>query len=264
MLAHDVNGVHVGELHLIFDRLNDPSRLCGCGVPVAECEFWAPTWQRVLDSGAVGSLDEALALYDGTARFRAAVRASEAERARFGKLMAAIYAAIAIESGNRLIVDSSKHPMYFRAVQSETQLAVFHLVRDPRGVAYSWSIAKPDPDKPGGKMEKRSPVVVALEWLAINGLAEVVTRSSDIAIRKRLEQLVDEGLEPTIRSLKLSPLESSTPFSHTVAGNPLRHDAQPKTLTSDDRWIHQMARSDRLVVSAIATPLLHRMGYSYG
>ena len=172
MLAQELNGVHVGELHLLFDRLKDPTRLCGCGAPVVDCEFWAPTWQRVLDTNVVKSLDDALELYDRAARFSSAIRTEESERARFARLMAAVYDAISTESGNQLIVDSSKHPMYFRAVQGETDLSVLHLVRDPRGVAYSWSIAKPDPDKADGKMVKRSPAVVAGEWLVINYLAD--------------------------------------------------------------------------------------------
>ena len=54
-----------------------------------------------------------------------------------------------LESGADLVVDSSKDTMH-ASVMCTTEaisLTMAHLVRDPRGCAYSWSNAKPDPGR---------------------------------------------------------------------------------------------------------------------
>jgi hypothetical protein len=49
--------------------------------------------------------------------------------------------------------------------------------------------------------------------------------------------------------------------SHTVSGNPSRFEAGRTRIARDDRWQDSMPRGERLLTTALTSPLLHRYGY---
>ena len=140
-----------GEVRYLWQRGLKEGRLCGCGLPVREC----PVWSRVL--AEAGQLDDPervdgiVAMLQRTGRIRnlpavlagsvvsrldpAEAHALAPARAALGDL----YAAIASVTGCRVIVDSSKLPAYANVLAATPgiDLRVVHLVRDPRGAAYS-------------------------------------------------------------------------------------------------------------------------------
>ena len=138
----------VGELPDVWQALRT-NELCGCGKPFASCPFWCAVgdeafggWetvdvQEVLYEQArytrhrripqllLGSRDHS---YDGN--FRAYCQ-------RLGQL----YRAIREVSGCQVIVDSTKSPPFAMLLRNVPgiELRVAHLVRDSRGVAFSWT-----------------------------------------------------------------------------------------------------------------------------
>ena len=49
--------------------------------------------------------------------------------------------------------------------------------------------------------------------------------------------------------------------SHTVMGNPNRHTEVESTLRVDSRWVDKLGRRDRVMTTALGSPLMLRYGY---
>ena len=84
------------------------------------------------------------------------------EHLRYGRQTLAIYSAIQRVSGRSVIVDSSKSPVRAVALSRVLgpDLRLLHLVRDPRGVA--WSLLKPYVARRRGRRPARHPVAAGL------------------------------------------------------------------------------------------------------
>ena len=88
-----------------------------------------------------------------------------------------MYRAVLDVSGCALVVDSSKLPSYGFVLGQVPDLDVrfVHLVRDPRGAAYSWSRPKAQPDSEDG-MQRMSVLKSSSLWLAWNASAPALLR----------------------------------------------------------------------------------------
>ena len=119
--------VAVGELYYLWDRGLVQNRLCGCGVPFGDCRFWQDVLQRA-------RIDErtarrGLELRDATARTRHAVKSAAAEQvAEFRALLGRLYEAVAEAAGARLVVDSSKVPMYGRVLDGVSSVEMYPIL----------------------------------------------------------------------------------------------------------------------------------------
>lgn len=258
-LAANTGGVHVGELHLLWDRIAT-NRMCGCGELVAECPFWSAIWADIHGAGLLERPEDGVALWRSVVRMRRAFlgRSDAADRERFRTLTDALYAAVSEATGRKVIIDSSKHPGYFAVLSSGANApSIVHVVRDARAVAYSWSVPKADADQPGGAMAVRSLQSVAGEWMGINALSTLITRRHPNAVRARYEDVARYGVGRMITTLGLPESSDETErWPHVVAGNPIRNDAARKQLVLDTRWTTAMARPRRLAVTAATSPFL--------
>jgi hypothetical protein len=185
-----------------------------------------------------------------------------------------LYAAIETVAGCSIIVDSSKLPSYgFVLGQvSNIDVRVVHLVRDPRGTAYSWSKSKAREDD-DGDMQRMSVVKSSALWLAWNAAAPALFRGRSMLVR--YEDLVADP-RPVVDSILafaghdaggapfLDERTVSLGTSHTVAGNPDRLRAGPVQVRLDQAWTREMARPQRALVTAMTTPLLGRYDYPLG
>lgn len=181
-----------------------------------------------------------------------------------------MYEAIGEISAASIIVDSSKNPAdaYALSMFTDLDIRILHVVRDPRGVAYSWSQKKPN-------MVTWGPLTAATRWVAWNAALDHLVRPT---MEKGYELLryEDFAVAPaaTVRRIcefagaenAQLPFESERRVylgpSHVAAGNPDRVSAGVVQIDPDERWRSSMARSRRLGVSLVAGPLLHRYGYS--
>ena len=274
-----------GELNFIWKHALIENRLCGCGRPSGECEFWGPVFD-----GEFGGQSEELARemmrlqYSGARTRHIPLMLTEGGRqkirTRLGKFLdntGRLYRAVQSTSESRVIVDTSKEPAYGYALGMVpgVDLRVLHLVRDPRAAAYSWAKKKPQPDSAEREfMHQKTPTQSAVLWDAWNASIEALWRDTPKRyLRLRYEDFVAEPRRSFEGILKLTGEEDAElplvgerdvklGISHTVSGNPNRFDTGTIELRQDRAWQKQMKPRDRALVTALTLPLLARYHYS--
>lgn len=284
-LLGEVPGVAaLGEVvHLPTRGLVEGER-CACGEPLASCPTWSEIGRRAfggweaVDGRAWQALQARvdrnrhipLLAVPASARFRADL-ADHVDR------LERLYRAAAEVTGARVLVDSSKHVSTAFALRHlrTVDVHLVHLVRDSRGVAYSWTkeVARPETTD-GRPMPRYSPASAAAWWDAFNLGHLALAAAGAVPRRLRYEDLVaDPGpalravLAPTGLPLEegwdafLSPEGADLGASHSVAGNPMRFRVGTVPLRRDDGWRSGLRASDRRVVTALTAPLL--LAYRY-
>ncbi len=293
-LLNEVPGmVGVGETVHLWERGVANRERCGCGAPFDECPRWSAIGAEAFGGWDNLDVDRVIDLrwrHDRTRRMpwiAAAYRTGEldVEASRYRSyLRRALVAAAAVatdEDPGRfcgrppILVETSKHlsTAALLGLDDHLDLRVVHLIRDPRGVAYSWTrqVARPETD--GELMPRYRPARTAGRWVTDNlGFDALASRVP--TLRLRYEDVVAEpeaalativafaGLDPSDRLgfLDGDTATLSTPL-HSVAGNPLRFGGDTITIRADERWRTGLAPAQRRLVSAITAPALVRYGY---
>ncbi|MDQ6848379.1 MAG: sulfotransferase [Candidatus Dormibacteraeota bacterium] len=277
-----------GEVRFLWQRGLIENRLCGCGIPVAECPVWTAVLATAARGGAAIDPQAMVGRLGDTGRIRHLprmvsgrllpgldpTRGPAAAPAR--EALAALYPAIAEVTSSRVIVDSSKLPAYANllAATPGIDLRVVHLVRDPRGAAHSWASRKALTDGASRPhMENLGPAKSSMLWDVWNVAAGVLfdTRSHSY-LRLRYEDFVADPAAALARILAMAgtdPAQTPTMMggtihlnsNHSVAGNPDRLRNGIVHLRADTRWLTDMPRRDRRLVAVTTAPLLLRYGY---
>jgi hypothetical protein len=271
----------VGELRYLWQRGVVEHRLCGCGKPLTDCPLWQTILHKTFDGDVPANIDDAIDAVDwiGSAANLPSILRRPSSIPPIGDLpllLSRLYRAVAEITGAHTIIDSSKPPTYGWLVGTlpGIELSVIHLVRDPRGTAFSWLHPKAAVDRPtGGVMPRKPPWKSTLNWGVWNMATELLFRGRpDRLLRVRYEDLVAEP-EATLASVlaflghaehSLDALDGRSfrrSVSHTVAGNPSRLTNEPTTLRRDLAWEAELPTTSRRVVTALAAPLLHHYGY---
>jgi hypothetical protein len=275
-----------GELYYVWQRGLIENRLCGCGVRFSECDFWQTVLERAF--GGPGGVDAR----DMARRLRHDIRVRRLPRmllarggrsqtgfdlVRYGPAVASLYRTIQSATGARVIVDSSKFPGYGFLLGRIPGLdvRVVHLVRDPRGAAYSWIRRKVQPDRQSfGYMQQRTGPVTAFMWNVNNLVAESLWRGDPGRyLRIRYEDFIRQPRGTVERVLGMLGEESAAlPFrgerrvelgaNHTFSGNPDRLSAGVIDVRGDEEWLSRMAWRDKAMITALTWPLLRRYGYA--
>jgi hypothetical protein len=277
--------VSLGEVREVWQRGVVENRPCGCGLPFSECPFWTAVgdvafggWQAVDLREALHlrySLDRpwsvpVLAAPPGAGLMRRPLR-------RYAALLHRLYAAIRDVSGAQAVVDSSKlpsHAMILRRVPG-VDLSLVHLVRDSRGVAYSWQkhvrnrVTAGEPKY----LEKYDPFSASVRYDLYNGLTRLVGRLGVPYLLLRYEDFVASpkesigrilshaGLSPSVDLSFVRDREVSLSPNHTVDGNPMRFSVGSVGLRVDDEWVRSMPSRDRFWVTTLTAPMLRGYGY---
>ncbi len=280
--------VSAGEVRFLWERGIVQNRLCGCGAAFADCAFWA----EVLDLALGPGTDDArrtLAVrvhrqLEARTRMLTLPRHLLAGRHRASgpdaltDIVGSVYAAIAAVSRAEVVVDSSKLPTYaaLLAGSDRIDLQVAHLVRDPRAAAYSWRRRKIQPDLGAtALMERRGAGKSAVLWSVWNRSLESMCRSRGVTYtrmgyedfvadpRRQVQTLLASfDLPPTlVEGIFADDHTVSLTTSHTVAGNPSRHQHGLVPLVADDEWRSGMRGHDRRAVTALTWPTMQRYGY---
>lgn len=284
MLGQIDGAVSVGETRDVFQRGWVENRLCGCGARFRECAFW-------LDVGdeAFGGWDAANAERLAALRYRVErpwllpvlvvprLWPSYARRqARYLDALERLFQAIASVSGASVVIDSSKIPTYallLRRIRG-FKLSVVHLVRDSRGVIYSWrkEVRRLDAESAPDTMLRYGTVAGSIRYLVYNWLTRLLSLFGLPYHRVRYETLIKQPAT-TIRDiarrthLDADPLRfvdgdtATLAATHTVDGNPMRLVAGPVHLRIDDAWRNRLNRKDTMVVTLLTLPLLRAYGY---
>ena len=276
----------VGELVHLWQRGVLDDETCGCGNPFSRCPFWQEVGDRAF-AGWPASLARrmvelqprvdrtrhvpalALGVHPGTRR---------TDLMEYVTTFVRLYQAISDATGGAVLIDSSKHPSLAFCLWTDHRLdlRIVHVVRDSRGVGYSWTkeVRRPESAEGAALMTRYSPARSALLWgghnacfvlLAALGAPSHLVRYEDFvsdpartstALACFADVPVGSGSLDFIdgRSVRLSP-------SHTVAGNPMRFRNGDVVLRQDDDWRTQLPRKDRWSITALTAPLLLRYGY---
>jgi hypothetical protein len=289
VLAQVGGCVAVGELvHLVQRGLLDDER-CGCGAAFSACPFWSevgvaafgPAGWAAVDAADVRRRQQDL---DRNRRIPAMALPRwgrrSAETAELGAWFGRVYAAVADVSGASVVVDSSKHAStaFLLRRAPGVDLRVVHLVRDSRGVAYSWAkrVQRPEVAGAPAEMPRYGAGRSAAKWLSYNSLFHLLAATGVPTLPLRYEQLVADprtalesvlglaGLDVTAERFgfvdQSGPAVDLAP-SHSVAGNPMRFRSGRLGLVLDEEWRERMPAGSRSVVTAITAPLLTSYGY---
>jgi hypothetical protein len=215
-----------------------------------------------------------------------------------------LYRAVAEVSGARVLIDSSKQASLAgclrwaapgataagasaagSAPRGGIDLRVLHVVRDSRGVAYSWTkkVRRPEAVAGGEEfMAQWSPAKAAAYWNAENGAFALFARRGVPTMLVRYEEFLRAPIESLRRIAEFAGLpgdDTALAFlaeaddggvtarlsaNHTASGNPMRFQTGPVLLRRDEEWRTRLEPRDRRRVTALTYPLLRRYGYLAG
>jgi UDP-N-acetylglucosamine transferase subunit ALG13 len=275
----------LGEVVHLWERGLTENQRCGCGKPFAKCPFWTHVGLHAF--GGWASVDRAAALADRrdvvrTRHIGALLTGLESPARRLRRLrlvrrLDALYEAAAIESDAQVLVDSSKHPAWAFALRSSrADIRCVLVVRDPRGVAYSWgkAVVRPEITDREQLMPRYRPAVAAAQWAMYDLLFRLLRLARVPTHVVRYEDLVDDPRRTVAGVLRFAgmPVDESSlaalrpgsvtlDVDHTVAGNPMRFTTGEVPLRRDEEWRDRMPKRARAVVSAVTAPLRARYGY---
>jgi hypothetical protein len=294
-IMHELPGVcGLGEVAAVWRNGVRENRLCGCGSAFSDCPLWSEIGERAFGGWSGVDLDRVRSLHDALGRLRhiprlAAPTLPAPWRARVAEYVGyytRIYAAAAATTGARTVIDSSKHAALAFCLRwaDGIDLRVLHLVRDPRGVAHSWTRRVPDPESGGTVPVPRYPVArCTLSWNAHNAafglLARVGGRAGQpaggrLVHRMRYEDFLADtpgavgalaGLAGVDRAgADLSHLGGrhvELGAFHSVSGNRMRFHTGRTALDVDDAWRTALPARLRGLVGVLCAPLLVAYGY---
>ncbi|MGH9246792.1 MAG: sulfotransferase [Acidimicrobiales bacterium] len=288
--------VNVGELIELFRWVAPHNERCGCGQTFSSCPFWQAVGERAYGGWSPETVERIVVLQRRVARQRRLPQllAHPHTGERFARDLAAyhdvyrrLYAAIRDEGHARIIVDASKWPAQGFALARAPGLdvRVLHLIRDVRGVAFSWAkagVTRPHATPVHGSartavranMATHPVSRTALRWSAFQTEAEVIGRVLPYHARMRYEDLVADPVG-TIRETQARlglPVDDSAlghlnddgvtlEATHGLGGNPSRFRVGYQAFRLDETWRRSMERSDRWAASLVALPALLRYGY---
>ena len=281
MLLGSIDGFFsAGEMRYLWERGLIQHRRCGCLLEVADC----PVWSKVLAASGLSHLDpnDVVRWQNNVARNRHTHRLLNAsgacerdpQLARLIETMGVLHEAIGCVTGARVVVDSSKRPAdaALARLLPGVQTYVVHVVRDPRGVAYSRARKKAEFDHSRDEMVRRSFASSGANWLWINTVASLLSRDETPVLRVRYEDLVSEPEVWLSRILDFVdepraalPLQGRTAMlepNHTVSGNPDRFSTGETKIQPDNVWQDAIRPTKWLAATGMALPLIRRYGYT--
>jgi Sulfotransferase domain len=290
MLAQVPGVVAVGELGYLWERGLLLNQECGCGSPVRECPFWTRVgeeafggWDSVKPERVVAlqrrvQRERYLPLLASRRLSRAVSHSFDANVYAYTHFMARLYDGILRASGADVVVDGMKELpyVYLQPRVPGIDLRILHLVRDSRGVAYSWA-KHVERGVSVGQREvlRRPPSRSARRWVGVNAMFHVLARTGvptrfmtyESVVRSPRERIAEilafAGVDFSAEELDFISANRTVDLgvTHTVEGSRTRFEAGPVPLRVDDEWRTRMNSRDRRLVTAMTWPLLARYGY---
>lgn len=264
---------HVGELYSFWPYSWQENRRCGCGVRIRECTFWGSIVERLSDGkkglNARGMADS-MAQIPRTVEYLYRSPKSICRANSSGVLgqVEGFYDEICETTGAQWIVDSSKLPAYslLLGCSESIEVHVLHLVRDIRGVCYSWSRKAIDGWRPSlrNQIVKWAGRNAAVEYLSfLHNLHIHRVKYEDFAQQPRKEvQKIMEWLDMPPESNPVSS-EGTVELNqqHTAWGNPGRMKTGEMQIRCDNAWRNELDTQTRRMIELWSWPMLWRYSY---
>lgn len=272
----------VGELAKVVSSAWVRQEYCACGLRGHECPFWTAVLEQWLDGEPrEARFAEYLALQQRLERLRAWPRlVAEARRpslqlARYGELTRSLLTAIRQVSGRRVIVDSSKLPAraFALSLVPGVELRLLHLVRDPRGTAFSYRKAIRKDERAGVQHDLVPQALCksALAWRLANSMVDRLRRRLPASLRLTYEDLVTQPRRSLEAVGSFANLDFSTVAErlergeamgvrHTIAGNFVRMKGEVR-LAPDLEWRRRLSATEQRWIALLAGSRLGEYGY---
>ena len=275
-----------GELRNIWRYSLLNNSLCGCGVPLRMCDFWKKVFDNNfgginnIDAKKVTKIIEKLKLSHysrfapikllpfGEKYFKSnALSLTEVEK---------LFLSIQDVTDCKVIVDTTKSPLwgYLLSLMDNLDVYVVHLIRDPRGIAYSRQKKMVQPDKEKTiYTEQFNSFDSSIKWNFRNVTSEYLWREKkEKYLMVRYEDFAREPKAIVNKILNfVSESNISTPFvsenevqlsiNHSTWGNPSRFKTGKVELKADNEWKSKLNIFDKAVSTICTFPLLLRYGY---
>ncbi len=275
-----------GELRNIWKLSLLDNRLCGCGIHLRKCNFWSKVFDqgfggiKNIDARQITEIIEKLKIsyYSRLAPIKFlpfgekyfkfhALSLTEVEK---------LFLSIQEVTNCKVIVDTTKSPLwgYLLSLMDNLDVYVIHLIRDPRGIAYSRQkkIIQPDKEKTI-YLERFNSFNSSLKWNVRNLLSEylwkknkdkyLMVKYEDFAKKPKMviSTILDFISESDVSTPFVSRNEVELSINHSAWGNPSRFKTGKIELKSDEEWKNKLNIFDKLVSTACTFPLLLKYGY---
>ncbi len=283
----------IGESVHLWERGVRDNELCGCGEAFQDCPFWTAVGTQAFGRWSEIDLEAAIKMRWSVDRSRQLPQIVKSHRRGFpsstqsdyleliGAVLRAAGRVAYDRTGATVLVDSSKHlsAAALYALDPRLDVRVLHLLRDPRGVAYSWTKAVTRPEAGNeadmADMPTYNPARTAARWVTDNlgfdrlealGIPVLTLRYEDF-LSSPIERLAEiasfAGIADTV--LPADIFDGMTinveAAMHSAAGNPIRFGATSITLRVDDAWRTKLSARQRRVVAGITAPARRHFGY---
>ncbi|MGH3739718.1 MAG: sulfotransferase [Micromonosporaceae bacterium] len=286
ILAQLPGACPLGEVVHLWQRDVRDDERCGCGASFSDCDFWQQVGEHAFGGWDRVNVDRILRLRTAVGRTRHIPKLGGNRLSpdhfdlvrEYVSCYRHIYQAAAKVSGANVVIDSSKHPSLAYCLRWEPgiDLRVAHMVRDSRGVAYSWTKVAARPESDGNLMTRYHPLTAALLWNTHNTALGRLGRRGVPVHRIRYEDLVADPLGAVkelaefagldLGDLKFLSFAEGVPHAelagcHSAAGNPMRFRRGRIPLRADHEWRTALPASQQRLVRALTRPLLGAYGY---
>ena len=263
VLASHSGAISLGEIarvHELFERRSK----CSCGETLAACNFWAPALKELRRTSPViawskaswiqrgNSLLGVLAATTGLNRL-----ASRKER-QSARALGNALATLGQGTGGSLFIDSSKEPSEFLrlALLSSHRVIPVHVVRDPRGVAWS-----------AFRRTGIDPISSAKHWAQLNRAIALLSRITPTYPWQlvRYEDLCRDT-QAVSRKLLAAVGVTTGPKgphpSHALGGSPGFSLDNSNDIIADERWKAEMPESLKCLIMQTIGSAAPTFGYS--
>lgn len=285
ILGQHTNIFAAGELRHIWERSFNENQLCSCGIEFKKCDIW----QEVLENFKIKNIDTNKLIHAqekiGRIRHFFTLKSIKKNNAYTDNpyLMEIIntyyelYSAILKTTKQQYVLDASKHPIfaYLLSMHPKIDLTLLHLVRDVRGVAYSWRKKKIRPEITTHQefMPRYSAAYTAINWDIVNYIGNYMKKEIDSYTLLRYEDIIQHPKVEVRNIFKLLQLadetesifiDETTVFlnqNHTVSGNPMRFKIGPVNLALDEEWKIKMTNIDKSITNILSFPFLKKYKY---
>lgn len=279
MIGSLPNAVSLNELRPLWRNGFLNNRPCACGSRFNDCEFWGEIRRR-FERQCKLSPEQLVALHDRVDRTRwIGALLLDRKHGRFAEnlrayreVLAALYGAIAETTGATTIIDSSKVPSraLILAGIPGMKVELLHIIRDIRGVAYSWTKLRHDPSLDGNIPQYSTLRSVAFWYhrnLFIEGLGlklpyhRVVYEDLVANPRSEIERLADEmpslaGQQAEFEGERAINLR----MVHSLSGSTHRFETGLTEIRSDDKWRRALPLKTQSLIKVLSWPLMARYG----
>ncbi len=284
MLGQHGSLVSGGEIVHIWQRGLVENNLCGCGEKFQSCEFWTEVGERAYGGWDQLDLDAAMKAKHMVDRNRFVphllapflFRSIKEPLAEYGDIVVSLLRAIRDVAGVPVVVDSSKQistALMYRQID-DVDLRITHLIRDARGVAYSWTKTKKKVEvtDTDAMMNQYHPGLMGWRWLSWNVVFASMRGLGVPVMTLQYEDVITNPRKALARVMEFAGVETgdldyvgessvNLQPTHSVAGNPSRFKHGDIELRLDEAWQQKLEPKMRNLVTAITYPLLRRYGY---